>query len=236
MGYGQINNKFAMLDGVKTWIYSQTYPKEGLIGRWTFENDLTDSYNDYDLTRVAGSSNNYVEGKVGFAIDTSISTNTAYGTTNADVRNVFLSGVFSLSGWYYFTKNSGWNFITASKQSSGYTSFASWVRDTMIGFSICLYNIGCYSLQYDVDSRNAWHHIVITLNGTTTNGANLYYDGNLVKTGTNNRVINGCDRFTISTNSANQDYWKGKTDQVYLYNRVLSLNEVKQLYNGGAGI
>jgi len=53
MSYGLYNNEFAQINHQYTWMEvaaAPAFPTDGLIGRWQFENDLTDSYNDYDLT------------------------------------------------------------------------------------------------------------------------------------------------------------------------------------------
>ena len=79
---------------------------------------------------------------------------------------------------------------------------------------------------------NTWQHIAATFNGTTTK---LYIDGKL------NSSCNFTE-FNISTNSMplylghypyqnNQYSYKGKLDEVKIYNRTLSAQQINALYN-----
>ena len=74
---------------------------------------------------------------------------------------------------------------------------------------------------------NNWHHLCATYNGTTWN---LYLDG------TNDG--SGSPSTNTSLSFANISYttterWKGVIDEVRIYNRALSADEVEQLYNLG---
>lgn len=84
-----------------------------------------------------------------------------------------------------------------------------------------------------------WTHVAVTYNTSTQsikfykNGVifrdTTYDSGNGNLSSTNNLLINyGTDSW--------KNYFKGTTDEVRIYNRVLSANEVAALYRAGAGI
>jgi hypothetical protein len=81
----------------------------------------------------------------------------------------------------------------------------------------------------DKISANEWHHIVGTLNGTNTT---LYVDGVIKATSNGTPTVTsggnlyfGCYQTCSSTYDFN-----GSIDEVRLYNRTLSAEEVKELY------
>jgi hypothetical protein len=78
-------------------------------------------------------------------------------------------------------------------------------------------------------TSGAWHHVVITNNDTTTT---YYVDG--VSTGTDTLGIgaNNSTSFYIGYDGTN--YFDGLIDDVQVFSYVLSANQVKQLYTGGA--
>ncbi|HVV39015.1 MAG TPA: LamG domain-containing protein, partial [Candidatus Paceibacterota bacterium] len=88
-------------------------------------------------------------------------------------------------------------------------------------------------------AQNTWQHLVMTwsLSGTTYT-VHLYVNGvdqgSLTWTGTPGS--NGVGGFNFGKSGDYADnYFKGKVDDVRIYNRVLPLSEVKALYNRTAG-
>jgi hypothetical protein len=80
---------------------------------------------------------------------------------------------------------------------------------------------------------NTWHHVVVT---TDANNMYFYVDG--VSVGTTSRAsigstFTGDNSFYIGTEGPNQFYFYGGIDEVRMYNRVLTLPEVLQLYDQG---
>ena len=85
-----------------------------------------------------------------------------------------------------------------------------------------------------VITNNVWNH----LGATTTNGGQsfkLYLNGNLISnsTGTSSaRTVSYTDN-TFYIGKRNSEYYKGVISGVKIYNRILSDNEVKLLYDKG---
>jgi hypothetical protein len=89
-------------------------------------------------------------------------------------------------------------------------------------------------------SNNVWHHIVITIDKTSTLEARGYLNGsldpNLTVTNASapGDIFNSNARFTISPISGNQPAaYSGAIDEMYLYDRVLNASEVSDLFNIG---
>lgn len=122
-------------------------------------------------------------------------------------------------------------------------------------WEIC-HNYGCQGIGVDISdefvtaqepclNNNVWHHIVVTqAAGAALNQCVLYIDGNQISnpwpngcSGTSNTGINftmvleitiGCV-LNVSGNPAR--FFQGDLDDFYLYNRVLTANDVASLYN-----
>jgi len=79
--------------------------------------------------------------------------------------------------------------------------------------------------------HNRWHHIVVTCNGAQLR---IYQDGQLTGQLNHNGTItnNGANlQFGRQSNGLGNATYRGDVDEIKLYNRALSLNEVRTLFN-----
>lgn len=79
-------------------------------------------------------------------------------------------------------------------------------------------------------ATNAWHLLTCT---TDTSKMYSYWDGVLLATTDRSSIVavaGGDDWFAIGTANANQSFFHGGIDDVRVYNRMLSAQEVKQLF------
>jgi len=87
-------------------------------------------------------------------------------------------------------------------------------------------------LYIEKDLGLDWHHFAISYNGTTCYN---YIDGVLVGqvNSSGNGVVGNSlvDAFSIGSAHATVDYMRGMVDDVWVFNRALSANEVTSLYN-----
>lgn len=78
------------------------------------------------------------------------------------------------------------------------------------------------------------YHWVFTKSGTT---ATLYRDGSSVSTGTvDSSQFNGAADFTVGAVGNPANYMDGIIDEVGIWDRALTSDEVSDLYNGGSGL
>ena len=79
---------------------------------------------------------------------------------------------------------------------------------------------------------NQWHHAVVNYNGTTRT---IYFDGALLKTDTPGATLNStASNFAIGrTAPMYSEFFNGTLDDLSIWNRALTLNEITYLYNSG---
>jgi len=219
---------------------SPTFPTDGLVARWQFEDDLTDSWGSYDLT--GNSTITYDTGLVGEAFD---SLNNRYLYTTASAVYSLFSGTnaHSLSFWikkirayttaevscvWSATVSGGYNNAMQVYEDSG--GFVMWRRQTSDTLSFA---------QSDIDLFDGeWHHIVRTYNGTLFRcvaDGDIGGDGDKSKTTT--AAGGAMDRMGVNVRGTSQYVGDNNTfDQMYIYDRALDNSEILALYNSGSGI
>lgn len=78
---------------------------------------------------------------------------------------------------------------------------------------------------------NQWHHAVVNYNGTTRT---IYFDGALLKTDTPGTPNSTASNFAIGrTAPMYVEFFNGTLDDLSIWNRALTLNEITYLYNSG---
>ena len=79
---------------------------------------------------------------------------------------------------------------------------------------------------------NQWHHAVVNYNGTTRT---IYFDGALLKTDTPGATLNSTtSNFAIGrTAPMFIEFFNGTLDDLSIWNRALTLDEITYLYNSG---
>jgi hypothetical protein len=84
---------------------------------------------------------------------------------------------------------------------------------------------------------NNWHYVSATYDGSTMK---LYVDGALERSSSvSTSYLSGLDGSTamkIGNGNHASEYFIGELDEVAIWNDVLSLSEIKSLYNSGAGM
>lgn len=92
-------------------------------------------------------------------------------------------------------------------------------------------NSGCSNTGADSIPMDTWSHIVITNNGTT---CKTYINGNEEASGsvTGSLIIDNTDLYIgRNLDGASGNYFNGTIDQVRIYNRALSLEEIEGLHD-----
>ena len=203
---------------------SQLY--QGARAYYTLDGDYTDSIGSYDGTNNGTS---FISGVLGQAIDTG-------GTGYVNVGSAFnwYSGDFTVGLWVYpkddsvsagvflgnSTSGNPMVHLQYSSQTSGHFRFFTWDVDGQVFFETVNYY-----------PPNRWYYVVFTRTGAD---GQIWVDGQLDNEGTvadkdigsnNNGFIgdkaNGVEDFNI--------------DEVAVWTRVLTENEIKYLYHEGQG-
>ena len=169
--------------------------------------------------------------------------------TNTTDRHVDLTNTFSLSAWFKPVKS-----ITLKTESGSGVSGVSqpyvlfprhYGADSGIGFAAGLNGINVFEhgnsflpavLVYAFDFGSNWVHVVITCEN---NGAPiLYINGSKIRQGVQTGRIKNLRLFstpsTEGIGGGGYGSFNGPIDDIRIYNRALTSNEVWELYGGGS--
>jgi hypothetical protein len=227
----------------------------GLVGFWKMEDNGDDSSgNGYNLTNAGTVT--YADGKVGRASSHNGTANAELYTTNATVLGIFDNqNSYSISFWIKPVTFDRRCYIACDGgNSSPYKRawiFRGW--DASLAFERYRSNtmgnvggVGCMVNKALAD--NDWAHVCYVYYNSDPAGKVLYPYVNgvecdlITNTGWNTyksaTVSTGSTtRFTVGGNAQNNvPVLNGLLDQVRLYSRVLSKDDVLALYNNGNGI
>jgi hypothetical protein len=143
-----------------------------------------------------------------------------------------ITGDFTYSAWYKLSA------ITSATQdilgeSMGLNDYTSPIQLAVTSTGISRIWMGSGTAQIQVadvhtDLINTWYHISATISGTSIK---LYKNGILVNTGTftgTRQVV--LNKLTIGAASTTSRFFNGTIDEVRIYNRALSSDEISRLY------
>lgn len=229
---GAWQHKPAMVYQKNGWRQFAVAPTDGLIAEYTFDefsgNSIPDtSPNGYDLTITNVTQETGIIGKAAYFAGN------GGAVANAKVIPGGMSGFsgLTISFWIKIRTNGGY----LLGQHNNYDGFASDIStDGHIWMSTGSNN-GGLRLRDSKIFDGQWHHICNVFNYSTS-VVQAWVDGEKAES-------NGCSRYTTSGHNFtigkqpgyDDNYFNGSLDQIRLYNRSLSDDEVKTLWNGGIG-
>ena len=219
-------------------------PTNGLVGWWPFNGNATDeSINTNDGT-VNGAT---------LTADRFGNANSAYsfnGTSNYIlINNTLLSGSYqSYSISYWFKKSNGTNIGTQAaindriSTTSGYKYYSNFniyfpgypAQNCMASQNSS--TVSCVIATSNNMSNGAWNNVIISFDASI-NAAKIYYNGNLEGTTnftsnswplTNNPTFFGASPFA----TGDEQWLNGQLDDIGIWNRALTQQEITTLYNG----
>ena len=225
-----------------------SYPTDNLLSYYRFDETsgttAEDSYGSNDLTTISGyqnsgGKNNYCYRAINTNYDAVAGSRTPFDFARTDS--------FSFSCWVKRQATGDQYNNIISKM------YAAWLQGYQLEFNsdavvIILYSGGNVATKYTTnvqyDSTANYYHIVATYAGTGNHGGMyIYVDGELVEQsgttpyGNLQGTMQNTSIFTIG------DKWhgageplKGLIDEVGIFNRVLTLEDVQSIYAGGAGL
>ena len=219
---------FGLVAQIPTYI-----PTNGLVGWWPFNGNANDESGNGNHGTINGAS---------FTIDRNGSANKSLNLNGLNdfveilTNNSFDNNTFSISFWVKTNTNQIETSIisrleTRNDNISVYQNFVIFQTGIMVAL-----NGGCVWTQgYSSPSiiSSSWRHVVYV--NTPTN-SKLYIDNQLIQNYTSQSPQNMTFysypmRFGKSTHSFWKDY-NGLLDDVSIYNRTLSVQEINTLYQG----
>jgi hypothetical protein len=195
-----------------------------MISYWRAEGNANDAYDANPGTFAA---NTYTTGKVGQAF--SLDGNDDYVNIPYS-SNLNISGKsFTLEAWAKRKQSGSVDFIFGQGQTNNNQGLHFGYRSDAFTFAFYNDDLDTPSIYTDVDE---WHHWAGAYDAST-NQKKLYRDGNLVASDTASDYLGSGD-VTIGVTSwkSSGDYFNGLIDEVAIYNRALSQQEISHHSNG----
>src|SRR6266480_910358 len=208
----------------------------GLVAYWNFDGTLLDSIDGFHGTQRGSLPIPFVDGKAGFgkAIKLNGEDQFVEITGGAPDDLAFAGGSMSIAGWFkgdafdtdwqaLVAKGEGNNWRVHRRASEQGMAYSGGLADTPTGKSV---------------NDGNWHHFVAISDAAGVEfGTALYIDGNqdAINAGAAALDVNG-SRVLIGENpGARGREWEGEIDDLAIWNRVLTTNEIAMLYAGGPG-
>ncbi len=216
----------------------------GLAGYWKFDEgtgtSAADASTNANTGTLQGSPIWQSSGKIGTAVTFDGSNDEITTTTNIGDGSSFK--MFTLSTWFKTSTASGRKIIGLESNQTG-TGSIYYDRDIYIGTDGKVYfrvydGVSKYATSPSTFNDGNWHHAVGVSNGDNKT-IQLYVDGVLQQTTAIGTVYSsypssywriGGYKVTGLTNNGGDGFFTGDIDEVRVYNRTLSTDEISQLY------
>lgn len=220
----------------------KTVSRSGLVGHWKFDDasgiSATDSSGQGNTGTLNGSmtDSDWVNGKRGKALD--FDGTNDYVDLGSSKTYISSTAPFSTSFWFNAESSPNtYSVILGLKTDLTNQLQIGYSSDSNFDFHVIFSGQGAGSGVFsNLPSANEWHHGIITFDGVdyqATGSYKIYIDGvsqSLTSASSSGGATNanaiGWRIGGVSTN-----YFKGKIDDVRIYDRVLSSTEVAALYN-----
>jgi hypothetical protein len=226
-------------------------PPSGLVGWWKGDGNGYDSVGGNDATVPPGVT--YAPGEVGLGFNLNGNTNRILAP-DAPQLNFGSNQDFSIEAWIQplsnpgnYTDLSGEVMTVISKRYAPNTSTALGYEMYLGGGRLCFQMIDSlnnggnyYNLGVEPDLRDGkFHHVAVTVQRNSTTGLQFYVDGQVISTFDPTSVhgdLSNTWPFRIGNHPTTNlpAFYHGIIDEVSLYNRALSSNEVAAIYSAGS--
>ena len=219
----------------------------GLVGHWTFDGkdtiggtirDISGQGNHGNVVNIA-TSTFYVPGKIGQGLNFDGVDDLINLGTNDTLLNE--TSPVTISAWVYprsIGENAGGRIVARASSTNG--PMLAITTSGVLRFEVDGSTDLVRTSASDTLILNKWQHVVATWDGSSTaTNVHFYIDGleTSYVTSTNlvSPVDNSAQALFIGNVSAGSRTFNGTIDDVRIYNRALSVTEVKQLYTSTAG-
>ncbi len=245
-----VNHFFIFKKGLLVGYYKKSppeppepsFPSEGLVAYYKF--DEQDTSGSGIIIDSSGNGNdginngaNNITGKLGTAYE--FDGNNDYIDLGDGDLNII--GAISISMWIKGTGSESYMLFARDGTTATTIQFRLDLVNSKPRFAICTNNI-CHRATGKTNINDGtWHHIIGIWDGTTnSNGIKIYIENS----NENNATFSGIQSTTnsntcIATRNENSEgdfCYDGSIDEVGIWNRALSEEEIEVLYNDGDGL
>ena len=210
----------------------------GLVAYWNFDDNLKDSVKNFHGTAKGTNAVAFVDSISGFGKAITLDGTDQYVEITGGNENEleFPGGSMSIAGWFKVDAfDREWQALIAKGEGSNYRV----ARRSTTGSIAYAGGAGEGNQDAPVVNDGAWHHFVaVTDAKTNAFGTALYVDGVLHEIQPAKPVLTANAKNLLI--GANPDtsplrFWKGQIDEIGIWNRVLTADEVAVLWNSGKG-
>ncbi|MBI3123918.1 MAG: carboxypeptidase regulatory-like domain-containing protein, partial [Ignavibacteriales bacterium] len=226
-------------------------PPSGMVAWWSLDYSSKDSPQDFAGYNNFGTKMNgptAVAGKVLGALQFDGVDDYVEVADHSELN--FGTGNFSFDGWIKTTENLGVVILIDKRVEipgliTAFKGYSIFLNDGKLSLQLAngvLINSYTNFSSPDLVADGNWHHIAITVSRTNTQGIIFYLDGEQIQfgnpTGYQGSLTNtfplriGCQSFTGIFSGINK--FKGILDEIELFNRVLTQEEIISLFNAGS--
>ena len=149
-------------------------------------------------------------------------------TVLSSSTNWNLSGDFALESWFFPSSFGSFNAIMTSAVSNGL-----WFGRMTSGIGLRAYGVADVIATATLPSTGAWHHMVVTRNGSTIS---LYIDNAFVTSVVDTRTFPNSSLYIGTDDNLLGAPWNGRISVAKIHNgRALSAAEIRQNFNATRG-
>jgi uncharacterized protein (UPF0333 family) len=230
--YGEIMQKTAMASYAVRGNY---FSSKGLVGHWPLDNGNANDYSNFGnngaISGAVQGAGKLNEGYIFDGIDDYIQMTGYKGISGTNPR--------SISAWFKSTTITGPAISTIIAWGSVGTGtvyqVALWYStlDPTSNGKMGAHTVGDVVITTEKYDDNLWHNVVVTTDSDAY--VNVYIDGALKASRTINYFNTGSTAdFAIGRRlTDNTEPFKGTIDEVMVFNRILTADEAKALYQSG---
>lgn len=209
-------------------------PTNGLVGWWPFNgnaNDESGNGNDGTVNGATLTADRFGDASKAYSFD---GNNNNILVPHSNSFNFQANNRFSVSCWLNTQNLNNLNCIVIEKQQSLGNSQLGWNVgiETNSMFNLYLHNGvgGLYSTNYGLVNINEWSNLLYTWDNGVSN---VYLNGQLIGTANiNDQVGDNSESLIIGNNDFGVFGFNGFIDDIGMWNRALTADEVLALYNG----
>lgn len=216
---------------------------DNLVSYWALE-DATDEHSTNDLTN--NNSATFATGQINNGVDLESSSSQYLSIVDGSQTGLDItSGQLTASFWVKLeSQPSNSNFALFAKSGVGASSYTFYYKDTGGTKSgvVLIYDSGAPTTNINHNivgltlTTGVWTHLVVQYDGSGSI-AYVYKNGTLVDSDTNgsaNDINNSTQSFRIGTEIS--EYTDGVIDEFGIWDRILTTDEIDELYAAGAGL
>ena len=209
--------------------------ENGLVSYWQFDNGAADSIGNNDGTIYGAAS---VTGKIGNALKfDGVNDYVEFG--DIDAIDLYAGQDVTWAGWFKINPNNKYGVIMDKREYSddGWNGLAVWRNPSNNHIGVKLYaNNNSFAISGSSITTQGWHYVAVVCDRSDT--MVMYIDG-VVDGSVNISSFASLDLstdadFTIGKRSDSRSIYtpfNGMIDDVAVYNRALSAQEVYQIYS-----